>query len=44
MNAPWTKASRSGGNGGECVEVRQHDGTVQVQAFVDGLTEGEFDR
>ncbi|TMM41860.1 MAG: DUF397 domain-containing protein [Actinobacteria bacterium] len=31
MNTPWTKASRSGGNSGECVEVRRHDGTVQVR-------------
>ncbi len=62
MNTPWRKASRSGGNGGACVEVRRYEGTVQVRdskdpdgpvltfpaaewhAFVDALTNGEFDR
>jgi hypothetical protein len=30
-NTQWTKAARSGGNGGQCVEVRRHDGTVQLR-------------
>jgi Domain of unknown function (DUF397) len=28
---PWVKASRSGGNGGNCVELRRHDGRVEVR-------------
>jgi hypothetical protein len=28
---PWIKSSRSGGNGGDCVEVRRHDGAVEVR-------------
>jgi hypothetical protein len=28
---PWIKASRSAGNGGDCVEVRRHDGAVEVR-------------
>lgn len=28
---PWTKSSRSGGNGGDCVEVRRHRGAVEVR-------------
>jgi hypothetical protein len=30
-NTPWIKASRSGGNGGQCVEVRRYDETTQVR-------------
>jgi hypothetical protein len=28
---PWKKSSKSGGNGGECVEVRRYNGAVQVR-------------
>ena len=31
MITPWKKSSRSGGNGGQCVEVRQNDETMQVR-------------
>jgi hypothetical protein len=31
MNTEWVKSSRSGGNGGSCVEVRQRDGRVEVR-------------
>jgi hypothetical protein len=27
----WKKSSKSGGNGGDCVEVRRHDGAIQVR-------------
>jgi hypothetical protein len=27
----WKKSSKSGSNGGSCVEVRQHDDAVQVR-------------
>jgi hypothetical protein len=27
----WKKSSKSGANGGECAEVRQHDDAVQVR-------------
>ncbi len=30
-NTPWRKSTRSGGNGGQCVEVRRHDGAIQVR-------------
>ncbi len=30
-NTPWTKSTRSGTNGGQCVEVRRHDGEIQVR-------------
>jgi hypothetical protein len=30
-NTPWFKSSRSGGNGGSCVEVRVHDGRIQTR-------------
>jgi hypothetical protein len=30
-DTPWFKSTRSGGNGGACVEVRRHDGTIQVR-------------
>jgi hypothetical protein len=28
---PWIKATRSGGNGGSCVEVRRHDDRIEVR-------------
>ena len=28
---PWIKAAKSGGNGGQCVEVRRHDATIEVR-------------
>jgi Domain of unknown function (DUF397) len=28
---PWRKSSRSGGNGGQCVETRQYDQATQVR-------------
>ena len=28
---PWIKATASGGNGGDCVEMRTHDGRVEVR-------------
>jgi hypothetical protein len=31
VNTPWRKSTRSGGNGGQCVEVRTHDGRIQVR-------------
>ena len=31
ISQEWKKSSRSGGNGGSCVEVRRHDGTIQVR-------------
>jgi hypothetical protein len=27
----WVKARRSGGNGGNCVEVRRHDNMIEVR-------------
>lgn len=30
-NTPWFKSSRSGGNGGSCVEVRVHDERIQTR-------------
>lgn len=31
LESPWRKASYSGGNGGACIEVGKHDGTVLVR-------------
>ncbi len=31
MITPWKKSSRSGTNGGQCVEVRQHNEAIQVR-------------
>jgi len=48
-NTPWAKATRSGGNGGQCVEVRRHDGAIQVRDSKDPdgpvltFTAGEWD-
>jgi hypothetical protein len=28
---PWIKASKSGGNGGSCVEVRHHNDMIEVR-------------
>lgn len=30
-STPWVKASRSGGNGGACVELRRHDDRIEVR-------------
>ena len=30
-DTPWAKASKSGGNSAQCVEVRRHDGNIQVR-------------
>lgn len=30
-NTEWKKSSRSGTNGGQCVEVRRYDGVTQVR-------------
>jgi Domain of unknown function (DUF397) len=30
-STPWIKATRSAGNGGECVEVRRVDETIQLR-------------
>jgi hypothetical protein len=31
ISQEWKKSSKSGTNGGECVEVRRHDETIQVR-------------
>jgi hypothetical protein len=31
VNSTWKKSTRSGGNGGQCVEVRTHAGNIQVR-------------
>lgn len=31
ITTPWTKARRSGTNGGGCVEIRHHAGMVEVR-------------
>jgi hypothetical protein len=31
MITPWKKSTRSGSNGGSCVEVRQHHDAIQVR-------------
>jgi hypothetical protein len=31
VNTLWKKSSKSGGNGGSCVEVRRRDSTIQVR-------------
>jgi Domain of unknown function (DUF397). len=28
---PWIKARKSAGNGGECVELRRHDGVIELR-------------
>nr|MDT0663307.1 DUF397 domain-containing protein [Micromonospora sp. DSM 115978] len=30
-DTPWITSSRSGGNGGQCVEMRRHDGRTEVR-------------
>nr|MDT0663309.1 DUF397 domain-containing protein [Micromonospora sp. DSM 115978] len=30
-DTPWITSSRSAGNGGECVEMRRHDGRTEVR-------------
>jgi uncharacterized protein DUF397 len=46
----WIKATRSTGNGGSCVELRRHDGMVEVRDTKDRgagpvlrFTDAEFD-
>jgi hypothetical protein len=34
----WVKASRSGDNGGDCVEMRRHVGTIEVRDTKDDGT------
>lgn len=31
ISQEWKKSSKSGGNGGECVEVRRRDEAIQVR-------------
>ncbi len=31
ITTEWKKSSRSGGNGGQCVEVRRHEQAIQVR-------------
>ncbi len=31
ISQEWKKSSKSGSNGGACVEVRSHDETIQVR-------------
>ncbi len=31
ISSEWRKSSRSGGNGGQCVEVRMHDGAIKLR-------------
>ncbi len=31
QNTEWRKSTRSGSNGGQCVEVRRQDETIQVR-------------
>ena len=31
MNSEWKKSTRSGGSGGNCVQARLHDSTVQLR-------------
>jgi hypothetical protein len=45
----WIKASASGGQGGQCVQMRPHEGAVEVRDSkhgnagpVLGFTKGEF--
>lgn len=47
--SPWRKSSRSGGNGGQCVEARAHAGRYQLRdsklgerSPVLGMTGDEF--
>jgi hypothetical protein len=47
---PWIKATKSGGNGGACVEVRSHGGAIEVRDSKDHgdgpilrFTPAEFD-
>ncbi len=30
-STPWQKATKSAGNGGSCVELRGHDGMIEVR-------------
>ncbi|MBT8227895.1 MAG: DUF397 domain-containing protein [Dactylosporangium sp.] len=35
---PWIKATKSGANGGACVEVRRHAGMIEVRDTKDANT------
>ncbi|MFI5845841.1 DUF397 domain-containing protein [Catenuloplanes sp. NPDC051500] len=35
---PWITSSRSGSNGGQCVEARCHDGAVEIRDSKAGAT------
>ena len=50
MTTAWIKATMSGGNGGSCVEMRSHDGLIEVRDTKDAgagpglrFTKAEFD-
>lgn len=36
MTTSWIKSSKSGTNGGSCVEARRHDGMIEVRDTKDG--------
>jgi hypothetical protein len=47
---PWIKATKSTGNGGDCFEVRRHNGQIEVRDSKQGdngptlrFTTAEFD-
>jgi uncharacterized protein DUF397 len=46
---PWIKATKSGGNGGSCVQMRRHNGMIEVGDSKDPsgpvlrFTDAEFD-
>lgn len=44
-DTPWIKARKSGGNGGDCVELRRHCGMIEVRDTGPVLTfiRAEFD-
>ena len=35
MITRWKKSSKSGSNGGSCVEIRENNGTIQVRDIKD---------
>ena len=50
MTTPWRKATKSGANGGSCVELRRHDDMIEVRDSKDStggpvlrFTATEFD-
>ncbi len=46
---PWIKASKSGGNGGNCVQVRRHGDRIEIrdsknpEGAILSFTTAEFD-